>query len=87
MGHPIRHLAARPPLRRFDADRLPGPSTASTPPSPSDSAAPPNEAGRVWVGTPLRVVRRLDRATVDLRNSLTYDGLLVSDRDLALSGS
>jgi hypothetical protein len=42
------------------------------------------DAVRVWVGTPLRVVRGLDRATIDLRNSLAYDGLLVSDRDLAL---
>ena len=33
---------------------------------------------RIWVGTPLRVVRGLDRATIDLRNSLAYDGLLVS---------
>jgi hypothetical protein len=33
------------------------------------------------VGTPLRVVRGLDRATIDLRNNLAYDGLLVSDRD------
>ena len=34
----------------------------------------------VWVGAPLRVVRGLDRATIDLRNHLAYDGLLVSDR-------
>jgi hypothetical protein len=37
--------------------------------------------GRRWVGLPLRVVRGLDRATVDRRNDLTYDGLLISDRD------
>jgi hypothetical protein len=37
--------------------------------------------GRFWIGTPLRVVRGLDRATIDLRNDLAYDGLLVSDRD------
>ena len=42
------------------------------------------EAVRVWVGTPLRVVRGLDRATIDLRNNLAYDGLLVSDRDLTV---
>ena len=40
-----------------------------------------DDAVRVWVGTPLRVVRGLDRATIDLRNNLAYDGLLVSDRD------
>ena len=39
------------------------------------------DAGRIWVGTPLRVVRGLDRATIDLRNDLAYDGLLVSERD------
>ena len=38
-------------------------------------------AVRTWVGAPLRVVRGLDRATIDLRNNLAYDGLLVSDRD------
>jgi hypothetical protein len=43
-----------------------------------------DDAVRVWVGAPLRVVRGLDRATIDLRNNLAYDGLLVSDRDLAL---
>jgi len=37
--------------------------------------------GALWVGTPLRVVRGVDRATIDLRNDLGYDGLLVSDRD------
>jgi hypothetical protein len=42
---------------------------------------PAEHAGRIWVGTPLRVVRGLDRATVDLRNEVAYDGLLVSDRD------
>ena len=38
-------------------------------------------AGWIWVGTPLRVVRGLDRATIDRRNDLVYDGLLVSDRN------
>jgi hypothetical protein len=49
----------------------------------SGPAAPARSAdvGRIWVGTPLRVVRGLDRATIDLRNDLAYDGLLVSDRD------
>ena len=42
-----------------------------------------DDAVRVWVGAPLRVVRGLDRATIDSRNNLAYDGLLVSDRDLA----
>ena len=53
--------------------------------APDGSAeAAGEEAVRVWVGTPLRVVRGLDRATIDLRNNLAYDGLLVSDRDLAV---
>jgi hypothetical protein len=34
-----------------------------------------------WVGTPLRVVRGQDRTTVDRRNDLAYDGLLITDRD------
>jgi hypothetical protein len=52
---------------------------------PDDSAeAAGDDAVRFWVGPPLRVVRGLDRATIDLRNNLAYDGLLVSDRDLAL---
>jgi hypothetical protein len=34
-----------------------------------------------WVGMPLRVVRGQDRSTVNQRNDLAYDGLLVSDRD------
>jgi hypothetical protein len=46
-------------------------------PGPATSAG---GAGRIWVGTPLRVARGLDRATIDLRNDLAYDGLLVSDR-------
>ena len=61
------------------------------PASRPDSAEPDEpaegagvDAVRFWVGTPLRVVRGLDRATIDLRNNLAYDGLLVSDRDLAL---
>ncbi|HMD25281.1 MAG TPA: hypothetical protein VKH61_14365, partial [Streptosporangiaceae bacterium] len=61
------------------------------PASGADSAETGESAGaagddavRVWVGTPLRVVRGLDRATIDLRNNLAYDGLLVSDRDLAV---
>ena len=51
-----------------------------TGPPPSGVTGQAGRAGRVWVGTPLRVVRGLDRATIDLRNDLTYDGLLVSDR-------
>ncbi len=54
----------------------PGSSAASAEPGRSADGA-----GRIWVGTPLRVVRGLDRATIDLRNELAYDGLLVSDRD------
>jgi hypothetical protein len=34
-----------------------------------------------WVGMPLRVVRGQDRTTVDRRNDLAYDGVLVTDRD------
>jgi hypothetical protein len=34
-----------------------------------------------WVGTPLRVVHGQDRSTVDRRNDLAYDGLLITDRD------
>jgi hypothetical protein len=34
-----------------------------------------------WVGTPLRVVRGQERAVINLRNDLTYDGLLIPNRD------
>ena len=54
----------------------PAHSTGSTEPVKSTEGA-----GRIWVGTPLRVVRGLDRATIDLRNELAYDGLLISDRN------
>jgi hypothetical protein len=52
-------------------------------PQPAQSAHPESADGarRVWVGLPLRVVRGVDRATVDRRNDLAYDGLLISDRD------
>jgi hypothetical protein len=46
------------------------------PAGPSDGAVPR------WVGMPLRVVRGQDRNTVDQRNDLAYDGLLIADRDL-----
>ena len=58
-----------------------GPDSAETDESAETAG---DDAVRVWVGTPLRVVRGLDRATIDLRNNLAYDGLLVSDRDLAV---
>jgi hypothetical protein len=45
------------------------------------SGAPEASAAEHWVGTPLRVVRGQDRAMVDLRNDLAYDGLLVTDQD------
>jgi hypothetical protein len=45
------------------------------PAGPSDGAEPR------WVGMPLRVVRGQDRSTVDQRNDLAYDGLLIADRD------
>ena len=34
-----------------------------------------------WVGMPLRVVRGQDRTTVDRRNDLAYDGLLITGRE------
>jgi hypothetical protein len=34
-----------------------------------------------WVGMPLRVVRGQDRTTVDRRNDLAYDGILITDRN------
>lgn len=40
-----------------------------------------DDTERRWVGMPLRVVRGQDRATVDRRNDLGYDGLLITDRD------
>ena len=40
-----------------------------------------DDTGPRWVGMPLRVVRGQDRGTVDLRNNLVYDGLLVAGRD------
>jgi hypothetical protein len=44
-------------------------------------AGPRHDEEPRWVGLPLRVVRGQDRATVDHRNDLAYDGLLVTDRD------
>jgi hypothetical protein len=41
----------------------------------------PAGAGPRWVGMPLRVVRGQDRSTVDQRNDLAYDGLLIAGRD------
>ena len=34
-----------------------------------------------WIGMPLRVVRGQDRGTVDERNDLAYDGLLIAGHD------
>lgn len=45
------------------------------------ASGPPHDAESRWVGMPLRVVRGQDRITVDRRNELAYDGLLVTDRD------
>ena len=69
--------------------RRPGDGAAeSTAPAESDlseqsaePAEPVEGTRRIWVGTPLRVARGIDRTTIDLRNELAYDGLLVSDRD------
>jgi hypothetical protein len=58
-----------------------GPATRAGLAKSAESAKSMEGAGRIWVGTPLRVVRGLDRMTIDLRNDLAYDGLLVSDRD------
>ena len=49
------------------------------PPRPAGGLPP--AAGPRWLGTPLRVVRGQDRITVDRRNELGYDGLLITDRD------
>jgi hypothetical protein len=45
------------------------------------SAGTRDDAESRWVGMPLRVVRGQDRTTVDRRNDLAYDGLLVTDRE------
>jgi hypothetical protein len=58
-----------------------GSAGSAGPTGSAESGKAADGAGRIWVGTPLRVVRGLDRATIDLRNDLAYDGLLVSDRD------
>jgi hypothetical protein len=34
-----------------------------------------------WIATPLRVVRGQERTVINLRNDLTYDGLLIPNRD------
>jgi hypothetical protein len=47
---------------------------------PSPGTGEPDGTGR-WVSTPLRVVRGQDRNTVNRRNDLAYDGLLITDRD------
>jgi hypothetical protein len=44
-------------------------------------SGPPHDTGPRWVGMPLRVVRGQDRTTVDRRNDLAYDGLLITDRE------
>jgi hypothetical protein len=48
---------------------------------PSGSAGPADDMRLRWVGTPLRVVHGQDRGTVDRRNDLAYDGLLITDTD------
>jgi hypothetical protein len=48
---------------------------------PSGSPGPADDARLHWVGTPLRVVHGEDRNTVDRRNDLAYDGLLITDRN------
>jgi hypothetical protein len=48
---------------------------------PSGSPGPADDTRLRWVGTPLRVVHGQDRSTVERRNDLAYDGLLITDRD------
>jgi hypothetical protein len=48
---------------------------------PRPSSGPPDDTEPRWVGTPLRVVRGQDRTTVDRRNDLAYDGLLITAQD------
>ena len=48
---------------------------------PAGPSGPDDDAAPRWVGTPLRVVRGQDRTTVDRRNDLAYDGLLITDGD------
>jgi hypothetical protein len=48
---------------------------------PSGSPGPADDTRLRWVGLPLRVVHGQDRSTVDRRNDLAYDGLLITDRD------
>ena len=48
---------------------------------PAGPSGPDDDAAPRWVGTPLRVVRGQDRTTVDRRNDLAYDGLLITDRE------
>jgi hypothetical protein len=50
------------------------------PAGPQDTGRP-EDMGPRWIGMPLRVVRGQDRGTVDQRNDLDYDGLLIADRD------
>jgi hypothetical protein len=42
---------------------------------------PPDATEPRWIGMPLRVVRGQDRSTVDQRNDLAYDGLLIAGRE------
>jgi hypothetical protein len=65
------------------ADRLVryGTWLPARPSSGAPSSGGPGGAAPRWLGTPLRVVRGQDRITVDRRNELGYDGLLITDRD------
>jgi len=73
--------------RRFDRAVLAGDTAAAEnsrygtwlPAGPP--AGPPDAAEPRWIGMPLRVVRGQDRSTVDQRNDLAYDGLLIAGRD------
>ena len=61
--------------RGFLARRSPKPWAFGAGAGPRDDTEPR------WVGMPLRVVRGQDRTTVDRRNDLAYDGLLITDRE------
>lgn len=72
----------RQPTAQDVADRLDRYGTwLPAAPSPDGPSAGPDAAQPRWVGTPLRVVRGQDRTTVDRRNDLAYDGLLVTDQN------
>jgi len=77
--------------RPFDRAVLAGDTTAAEnsrygtwlPAGPPDGPpdGPPADTAPRWIGMPLRVVRGQDRSTVDERNELAYDGLLIAGHE------